>query len=272
MAQELKFKTGELAKVIANSNNHQFDIGEEVVVERLYQNGEDNVNGFTVYICYHKDMSDYWYVKESDLESINNTQTMVNQLMKAALLVVANDLLKANNTVTTLEIKTELRKRNPEFYWDQATVSKMMDELAQANTYIYTDNGVYRIYSQSANQTAPYIPVAQTVTPTTAKISAKVRATRTKVTSAGSKITRKQALELMKNNKGHFFTATFVKKDGSTRVMNCQYLKDQSNSDLGYVKVKEAAKMKTSPSDCTRQINLQTLQSLTIGGQVHKIK
>ncbi len=90
--------------------------------------------------------------------------------------------------------------------------------------------------------------------------------------ASAPKLTRTQALKLMENNKGRFFTAIFTKKDGTTRTMNCRYLKDQSLSQLGYVKVVDEALRKSNPNDCTRNINLQTLQVLAIGGTQYKIK
>lgn len=92
---------------------------------------------------------------------------------------------------------------------------------------------------------------------------------------AGNKsqrIGKKKALDLMKGNKGHFFTAEFVTKEGSRRTINCQYLKDQSQSELGYVKVQEAIKRKMDPEgNAIRQINMQTLKSLKIAGQTYKV-
>jgi ribosome recycling factor len=49
-------------------------------------------------------------------------------------------------------------------------------------------------------------------------------------------------------------------------------IKDQGDISLGYVKVKEAKKLKTTPNDAIRQINLQTLISIKIAGVLHKIR
>lgn len=86
------------------------------------------------------------------------------------------------------------------------------------------------------------------------------------------KISRLKALELMKNSKGQFFTAIFDKKDGTERIMNCQWLKDQKENPLGYVVVRDAALIKTNKNNCTRNINLQTLKSLRLSGQTYKIR
>lgn len=84
-------------------------------------------------------------------------------------------------------------------------------------------------------------------------------------------ISRTAALRLMMNAKGQFFTVVFTKKDGSDRTINCQYLKDQKELQIGYVKVKDLAKMKTS-KDCIRNVNLQTLKSMNIGGKTYKVR
>ena len=71
---------------------------------------------------------------EGNCISVNPNQVTLKQTnmkaMKNAVLGTAKDLLKANNTVTTLEIKQQLRKDYPYFYWDQSTVSKFMDGFA----------------------------------------------------------------------------------------------------------------------------------------------
>ena len=67
--------------------------------------------------------------------------------MKQAVLETAKSLLKANNKVTTLEIKLELRRDYPYYYWDQETVSSYMAQFAGDGIFNYTDNGTYREYS-----------------------------------------------------------------------------------------------------------------------------
>ena len=89
----------------------------------------------------------------------------------------------------------------------------------------------------------------------------------------GTSITKHNALDLMKNSKGHFFTAIFRKKDNTLRKINCQYLKDQEQSELGYVKVNELCKLKSKGGEtAVRSINLQTIEILVIGKNVFKVK
>ena len=114
-------------------------------------------------------------VKDTEifLSQLNNEQTM--KAMKDAVLTVAKGLAKANNTVTTLEIKNELRRDYPYFYWTQDVVSKYMDQLAGDNVFTYTDNGTYRIYSlANGNKTAG--PVTKSLAKSVKKAKNKTKA------------------------------------------------------------------------------------------------
>ena len=219
---------------------------------------------------------------------------------QSALKEVATRLLKANNTVTTLEIKAELFVKYPDYYWDQQMVS---DYMAQEFKGVdYTDNGTYRTYSfvnQPVNAPVigktPKTRVAPVPTPTAAPVptpqptSAPTKPSKVK-TVAGLKgtgktkyISRTNAAKMMANNHGHFFTAVFVDKKGEERLINCQYLKNQSGTDLGYIKVREASLVREArkvlatnplakaPSDI-RNVNVQTLKAIKIGGELYKIR
>jgi len=82
------------------------------------------------------------------------------------------------------------------------------------------------------------------------------------------KINRTQALELMKGNKGHFFTVRFFKKNNEKRTLNGKYV---SHDNLGYVKVSEMSKKKKGERD-VRNVNLQTIFALKAGGIEYKIQ
>ena len=245
-------------EIIGNWTNHPFQLGEIVTVFRVFPNYRYDVCNST---------GDCWTVELRELLKVNN-QTM--KLMKQAVLDTANKLCKANNTVTTLEIKTELRKTHPYFHWIQNSrngligVSEYMDELYQEGHFTYTDNGQYRVYSAVTTTKSPKTRLpkhAGTPIPrNTSNPNHNIRS-----------ISRQKALDMMANNKGHFFTAVFVKQDGTERTINCQYLKDQHSNPLGYVMVKEAQKMKDGVN-AIRQINLQTLRKLRIGGQNYNIR
>ena len=80
-----------------------------------------------------------------------------------------------------------------------------------------------------------------------------------------TKISKTKALELIKENCSKMFTATFIKKDNSTRVINGMVDKPIKSTNLGYISMKE---MRTSEY---RNVNLQTLTNLSIGGTKYKI-
>lgn len=295
----MKFKVGDRVKIVSTSDywcdndiaNPKNTEGTVIRWQRFH-----STDDLPVQVAWDNKESN-WY-GEVDLEYTNtqtNTKMTTNQLMKNAALAVANKLLKANNTVTTLEIKVELRKTDPEFFWDQATVSRLMDEFAQAGTFVYTDNGTYRIYSNplstvSASQTAVGVSgsagcsgTTGIPTRTTSTASAIVVNVPTKKTKTPrNTITRTKALELVQNSKGHFFKVVFTKvEDGSERTMNCQYVKGQTVSPLGVVKVKETSLQKklkqtgdinTIPSKSViRSFNINNLKVLGIGGKLYKV-
>ena len=81
-----------------------------------------------------------------------NKPTPTKDQVKAA----AEKLAEANGTITTLEIKNELRAQD--FFATQKFVSDTMDELCNENHYNYHFNGTYREYTDVipvANITAP---------------------------------------------------------------------------------------------------------------------
>lgn len=210
--------------------------------------------------------------------------------VRTAVENTTNKLLKANNTVTTLEIKVELRKMYPNTRYNQDLISDTMKQLSQENKYTYIDNGTYRIYSL-INQPSSTRVKRGLVKGSAIALAAGAKAALTRLKNKtvhltvaqpisnfvksktlSNKISRQKALDMIKDNKGHFFTAVFVKKDGTDRKINAQYLKDQQDMSLGYIKVREASKLKSTPNDCTRNVNLQTLKSLKIKGNEYTIK
>lgn len=209
-------------------------------------------------------------------------------VLKHSLLIMAvNKLLsKKSGVTTTLDIKNYLIKKHPDHKWTQAFVSNSMMHLADAGIVSYADNGTYRIYCHNNNKRAAKAVANETMLTNTTKVNSvsnptstavvvnKIKKTKTPSnTTKAKRISKTKAYELMEGNKGRFFTAEFIDKKGQVRVMNCQFLKDQNKSKLGYVKVKEASLMRseTDPKKTIRQINLQTISSLKIGGQLYKI-
>lgn len=260
-------------KIIQNTSNHPFRQGDIVTIFRIFPNNKFDV-------C--NDKGDCWAVNGDEIFKIDNIMIQ----MTGAVLSTAKRLLKSQNKITTLEIKAEVIKDYPQFFWTQNYVSATMDDAYRVGMFTYQDtqtgDKLHRVYSDptitikpSKVKKATKMKTATAVAPKTkvaSKPVATVKTTKTSVTPTNRTIGRSKALELMENNKGHFFTATFVDKKNQERTINCQYLKDQTYSRLGYVKVKEAIKAKMDANDAIRQINLQTLKSLKIAGNSYKVK
>lgn len=265
-------KLFDTVQIVDNLTGHPFSIGEFVRVYRIIRNN-------TYDVCNNK--GDCWTVRKDEITTQYNNPM---QAMMDAVLNTAKKLLKAQNKVTTLEIKAEVIKTYPQYFWTQAYVSAIMDDAHKAGMFTYYDTttggNTHRVYSD------PTVKPVKTKKTMKTKTAPKVVAKRPVSKVATKTISKSKALELMETNKGHFFTATFIAKKGE-RTINCQYLKDQTYSKLGYVKVKEAAKakaykeaaMKAKASkkaaikeDSIRQINLQTLRALKIAGNSYKVK
>ncbi len=78
-------------------------------------------------------------------------------------------------------------------------------------------------------------------------------------------INKTQAVELMENSKGRYFTVTFATKNNPNRVMNCN-CKKGAKTALGYLRV-------YSPKDKGyRSVNPQTVNALKINNITYKVK
>lgn len=189
--------------------------------------------------------------------------TNVNVIRKGLVFKTAQDLLLPNNKTTTLEIKTQLRLTNPEYYWDQSFVSTCMDEFSATGVFNYVNMGSYRTYSDPKKSVKN--PTKNVTTKTvTVKVSVKPSKT--------SKVSKTKALDLMQNSKGKFFTVTFNKKgDGTVRTLNCQYMAGQKITG-NIIKVKEASLLLKKDPNPMRSFDLNTLKKLSISGQVYNIK
>jgi hypothetical protein len=202
-------------------------------------------------------------MKNAQTQKLTPLQAAMGELQNEAKRV-ALEMCKPNNTITTLEVKQELRKQYPWVRWNQNDLHNWFEDFVNDGTFkIVADNGTYRTYADPKQKARKSAPVKANVTKVT-----KVAVT----TPRGKTITRKQALSLMQNNRGHFFTATFIKKDKTERTLNGQYLKDQDDpATTGYVKVKESGKLKVGENPI-RNINLDTLKQLRIQGKDFKIR
>jgi len=176
---------------------------------------------------------------------------------------VVNDLLLANNTCTTLEVKNELRKREPRVQWNQADVSNIMDLLHQNGVLTYRNLGTYRIYSAANKQSNIPSPsaISATFSVTKVKKPKKLAPTRTS-------IGKNAALAVIQGTNNKFFGVTFTKKDGTERKMVCRL--DPQNATptpLGYLRV-----IDTQDGGTLKNLNLQTLTELRLNNTIYTIK
>ena len=271
-------------EIIHNNSGHPFHLHEIVTIFRVFK---DN----TYDVC--NKSGDCWRVNITEIFKINNPMKQMTE----AVINTAKDLCKTSKNVSILDIKQNVVKTHPQYFWTQAYISAVMSDAYKAGIFTQSNikdikNIVYSLNSNTKikNMSTVTVAVKKTAKKVTKKSSTVVESP--KVVSNDTKTTTKtisktKALELMENNRGHFFTATFITKEGELRTMNCQYLKDQSNSKLGYVKVKEAikakvakeaakkakaAKKKVAKPDVIRNINMQTLKTLKIAGNSYKVK
>lgn len=166
--------------------------------------------------------------------SVNPNQVMLKttnmKAMKDAVLKVAQDLAKAKNTVTTLEIKVELRRDYPYYFWDQKVVSLYMDQLAGDGVFTYTDNGTYRTYSLVGIKPVS-VPVTKSlntiiITKSVSSLAGGV------VKVQKTRIDHHQLLKLVANQK--FVGLTLA----NGTVVSRQDIKRQKKSPLGYASPK----------------------------------
>lgn len=196
----------------------------------------------------------------------NKKQKVMNSLTSQQITLVENTakkLLHANNTVTTLEIKNQLRKDHPNHAWYQNDISDVMDYFYQQGIFDYNDNGTYRTYFDPQTATL-------STSPTVSAIKAVPSTTSTTVTTPKTtSISKTKALELIKETGSKFYGVTFTKKDGTERKMLCQTV--NTFSPLGYIVVKDMNEVRKGNSNPDRNVNLQTLTELKVNGVKYKI-
>lgn len=234
------FNKGDKIVIVSKGNGipHTFQVGDKGSVIKHNEN-------YNFYLIACNGYPSSQYVSAVEVELDNNTKEAFMKQMKEAVLNAAQTLLKGrkSNKMRSEDLKPILRGDIDvnHFYWPGNVITGYLNELVTDGKLTSTGKRVM-VYSDPS------------LTPTLPK------------THNRKTISRTKALELMQNSKGRFFTATFIDKNNEVRVMNCQYLKDQEQSPLGYVKVREAALMRTNPNQCIRSVNLNTLQSLKMGG------
>lgn len=228
----MKYNINDKVKIIKRLHGHEFKIGTIVTIEK---------NRLDDYLAINKS-GEFWWICDDEITSTKSNKMKNTQTIKQ----VANALLKANNTVTTLELKVELRKKYPSQKWKQSDISQAMNDLYLQGLYTYTDNGTYRVYSAVA------APVAKTV------VSGRKASTQ--------KVSRTKALELIQKNGGRFFDVTFTKKDGTTREMKCRIEKHNTKpTNFGYLLVLDVE------DNTPKSLNLQTVSELRMNKNVYKV-
>jgi len=249
-----KINIGDRVEVISSKHvQHWLEIPQ--IVEVLYVSKYITVKGK------HKDSNVIIFqgVSIEDIKLIKNKTNKMTQTPTQKIEQVAKDLAVANNTVTTLEIKTELRKRYPNEKWYQSDISDVMDDLNSESKFSYTDNGTFRVYSLVLKP-----KTTTSVLKTTTKNMSTTKST-TVQNKTVTKISRTKALDLIKETNGKFFGVTFTKKDNTERKMRCRTYQDSKPSVLGYVLVVDTEEAKP------KSLNLQTISELRMNKKVYKI-
>lgn len=130
------------------------------------------------------------------------------QQLNTKVLDTMLEMLKPNNTLTTLELKLELKNKGISL--NQETISKFMSVKADEGLLSYTDNGTYRTYSLIKQQP--------------------IKTQSTIMDYPKTEIVNKTTLiETLKNNKGKRLTIVFTTKDKEIRKYNGMFTGHVSN-------------------------------------------
>jgi hypothetical protein len=76
---------------------------------------------------------------------------------------------------------------------------------------------------------------------------------------------RTEIVDIIINTRGRIFTVTYVKKNGKTRVMNCNK-KDAAATSLGYLRVWDMQKRGN------RTVDPRTVTALAFNGRKYQVK
>ena len=199
--------------------------------------------------------------------------TQITDLDKVNLVFnMAMRLLKPQNRITTLEIKMQLIKDYPSIKWKQEFVHDAMDAFYRQGFFTITDdNGTYRTYSDPNYNpiTVDAVIVIDALPVYTKSIAASTSSTDTdnsQGTTSSAKpavktaIDKNKALDLMRNNKGHYFTA-FIKENGTVEILNCQFVKAKQDLNAPNSVV---VKLRKKAVESYKKFELQDLEELSI--------
>lgn len=190
------------------------------------------------------------------------TDEFIMKAMKDAVLAVAKKLAKGNNTVTTLEIKTELRRDYPYYFWTQQVVSDYMSQFAGDGIFTYTDNGTFRTYSVASR-----VQVAQTAGPVSKQLNQP--SSMALVAAAVGKALRKRGRP--RKNQNTTFVQTTINRqlaysyagdpkfesfDFGGKIITRAHIRAQKKSPLGYLS----------------KTKLNKLDAITVNGLTYQVK
>lgn len=166
---------------------------------------------------------------------------MTKKNLKRVAQVIA-ELVANGNTTTTLDVKNTLRTKFPLEKWYQSDVSDIMEDFeTNGGLLTSTNNGTHKIYAKKQ-------VVAPVVTP-----------------QKGIKLlNRTQIVEAIKNSGYKFITVTFIKKDKTERVLNCQVSKNHFTDNLGYIQAQTR--------DGIKRVDPRTIKSVKIQGELLTVK
>lgn len=197
---------------------------------------------------------------EGNCISVNRNQVKLKQTdmkaMKDAVLAVAKSLAKANNTMTTLEIKTELRRDYPYYFWTQKVVSDYMDQFAGDGVFTYKDNGTYRIYSLTKTK-ATAGPVSKSIVSVTTSTGGGIA----KV--SGAVATKKAAVKKSKNT---------VSRANVLKLVTGPNFESMSITGIGIVTLVTVKSQKKSVQGYLTPSKLSKLTHVKVSGKVYEVK
>jgi len=256
----MAYKEGSEVLIIKPSGKitHFLKPGTVLLCYVKWDNGGDN--NYSFFDLEYADKTEV-LVEETpiDISKLKPITEMATTAQRNAVLIAALEMLQSSNKITPQEVKERLRKDEREYRWTQSVVEELLEEVCTKGLLASCKGGYCSKSTPMIGRSSKSVTVKGKTIKTVSKI-AKPAFTKT------VKISKTTALGLIKNNKGRFFTAVFAKKDGTTRTINCQYRKGQPASEFGYIQVNESGLLKTDPTKAIRQINMQTLKSLTIAG------
>lgn len=107
-----KFKVGDKVKIIGNHNDHEFNIGEIAIVD-----GEKDIQGD--YIVAYLDKRDFWYVREEDMELVDEVAEYIkNDFMTLKAVTIKIDKMeeeKDMNKILNLYANRKIEKINKKY-------------------------------------------------------------------------------------------------------------------------------------------------------------